>query len=470
MSSSVLNGGRSGSVILNPPGELELPRGTGDASGRPLVFFSRLLGPLLAGYLLFDKAFAYLRLPGTPLYVGEIVLVVGVFGSLAATGYLRVVIREEPIMTLLAAFFLLGIIRFLPGVKAYGITAIRDFALVYYCLFAFFIAAALAAAPDALERLVVQLIRFVPWLLIWLPLSVVFQALISHAPHVPFSSVSVLDHKTGNAAIAALIALGALWLFPDGRGARSRAVWSTVALLTIALAGTQNRGGLLGAAAGAIVGLAFMPNRRWLIVRAVSVMSIALALALLLPLKIPAAGEQGRTFSVSQLVSNVASIGGAHEAGNLAGTVSGRQQLWTMIYHKQVADGLLVEGYGFGPNVAFIAGGLAAEGNPADPLRSPHNSHLDVLARMGLVGFSVWLALWVGWYWRVIVRGRRLAQRGFHARRQVAVLCLMITTSILVSSFFDPQLEGAQVAALLWTSFGVGVAVTSLGLPLNHRG
>ena len=89
MSSSVPNGGRSGSVILNPPGELELPRGTGDASGRPLVFFSRLLGPLLAGYLLFDKAFAYVHLPGTPLYIGEIVLVVGVFGSLAATGYLR---------------------------------------------------------------------------------------------------------------------------------------------------------------------------------------------------------------------------------------------------------------------------------------------------------------------------------------------------------------------------------------------
>ena len=465
MSSSVPNGGRSGSVILNPPGELELPRGTGDASGRPLVFFSRLLGPLLAGYLLFDKAFAYVHLPGTPLYIGEIVLVVGVFGSLAATGYLRVAVREEPIMTLLAAFFLWGIIRFLPGVRAYGIFAVRDFALVYYCLFAFFIAAALAAAPDALERLVVQLTRFVPWLLIWLPVGVVLAALIKHAPHVPFSSVSVLNHNTGNAAITALIALGALWLFPGGRGARSRAVWSTVALITIALAGTQNRGGLLGAAAGAIVGLAFIPNRRWLIVRAVSVISIALALAVLLSVKIPATGGQGRTFSVSQLVSNVASIGGAHETGNLAGTVNGRQQLWTMIYQKQVADGLLVEGYGFGPNVAFLAGGLAAEGNLADPLRSPHNSHLDVLARMGLVGFSLWLALWVGWYWRVIARCRRLAQRGFHARRQVAVLCLMITTSILVSSFFDPQLEGAQVAALLWTAFGVGVAVTSLAGP-----
>jgi O-antigen ligase len=423
--------------------------------------YGRLLGPLLAGYLLFDKAFAYLHLPGTPLYVGEMVLVVGVFGCLTATGYLRIVTRNEPVLTLLAAFFLLGLIRFLPGVRAYGINAVRDFALVYYCLFAFFIAAALARAPDMLGRLVIQLTRFVPWLLMWLPLGLVLQALVPHGPNVPATSVSVLTHKTGNAAIAALIALGALWLFPPGRGARSRAAWSIVALVTMALAGTQNRGGLLGAVAGAMVGLALVPNRRWLIVRAVSVVSIALALAVLLSVRIPATGGQGRTFSASQLLANVASIGGAQEAGNLAGTVNGREQLWSIILHKQVADGRLADGYGFGPNIAYLADGLAGEGSTADPLRSPHNSHLDVLARMGWVGLSLWLALWVAWYWRVVARCRRLAQRGLHARRQVAVLCLMITTSILVSSFFDPQLEGAQVAALLWTAFGVGVAVTS---------
>jgi hypothetical protein len=57
---------------------------------------------------------------------------------------------------------------------------------------------------------------------------------------------------------------------------------------------------------------------------------------------------------------------------------------------------------------------------------------------------------------------QRLARQGLYARRQVAVLSLMVTTAILVSSFFDPQLEGPQVAVLLWTSFGVGVAVTSV--------
>jgi O-antigen ligase len=444
--------GASTDITLNPAYR---PR----KSGRLFVLYGRLLGPLLAGYLLFDRAFAYLHLPGTPLYVGEMVLVVGILGALTATGYLRIAVRNEPVLTLLAVFFLWGLIRFLPGLHAYGINAVRDFALVYYCLFAFFTAAALARSPDILERLLTQLGRFVPWLLIWLPIGVTLAA--RHAPNVPFTTVSVLSHKTGNAAIAALIALGSMWLFPNGRSARSRTVWSIMALVVIALSGTQNRGGLLGAVAGAVVGLAFYQNRLRLIARVVVLMALGLSLATLLSVHTPSAGGQGRAFSASQLFANVGSLGGGQESGNLGGTVNGREQLWSQVLHKQTSDGLLIHGYGFGPNLAYLAGGLAAEGDPADPLRSPHNSHLDVLARMGLVGFSLWIALWLGWYWRLVRRCRRLAERGLQARRHVAVLCLMVTTAILVSSFFDPQLEGAQVAALLWTAFGVGVVVTS---------
>jgi hypothetical protein len=417
-----------------------------------------LLGPLLGGYLLFDKAFAYLRLPGTPLYVGEMVLAIGGLGALTATGYLRITVRNEPVLTLLAVFFLWGLIRFLPGVRVYGINAVRDFALVYYCLFAFFTAAALARSPDILERLVMQLARFVPWLLIWLPIGLILAPLLPHVPNVPTTTVPVLTHKSGNAAIAALIALGSLWLFPDRRSARSRAVWSIIALAVIALSATQNRGGLLGAAAGAMVGMAFFRDRLRLIVRAVTVIALGLSLAAMLSLKLPATGGQGRAFSVSQLFANVASIGGANEAGNLAGTVQGRDVLWSRVLHKQVADGLVIPGSGFGPNLAAQVGVYDAG---TDALRNPHNSHLDILARMGVVGLLLWIALWFAWYRRLVAGCRRLTERGLHARRQVAVLCLMVTTAILVSSFFDPQLEGAQVAALLWTTFGVGVAVTS---------
>jgi len=441
---------------LGAPG----PHGPRRPSGRLLLLYGRLIGPLLAGYLMFDRAFAYLHVPGTPLYVGELVIVIGVLGVLSATGYLRAAIRDEPILALLAAFFVWGLLRFLPGYRAYGVNAIRDFALCYYCLFAFLIAAALARSPGILERLINQLARFVPWLLVWLPIALLLEPRsATHGPNVPFTAVSVWTHKPGNAALAALLALGSLWLFRGGRSARSRAAWSLMAFLVLALSATQNRGGLLAVAVGAMAGLAFLPDRRRLVGRAAAVMVLALGLAILLPVRFGSVGLQGRAFSASQLLSNVASIAGKKEAGNLEGTVAGREVLWSLIFHHQVAEGQLLYGSGFGPNLATEVG--IYEGSLSDPLRNPHNSHLDVLARMGLVGFALWVALWLCWYRRLVVGCRRLERRGLPARRSVAILCLMVATAILVSSFFDPQLEGAQVAALLWTAFGIGVAVTS---------
>ena len=86
-----------------------------------------------------------------------------------------------------------------------------------------------------------------------------------------------------------------------------------MALLVIALSATQNRGGLLGATAGAAVGLAFLPSRDRLrlILRAVAVTALGLGLAVQLSLKIPAASGRSRAFSASQLIANVLSIGGA---------------------------------------------------------------------------------------------------------------------------------------------------------------
>jgi hypothetical protein len=61
-----------------------------------------------------------------------------------------------------------------------------------------------------------------------------------------------------------------------------------------------------------------------------------------------------------------------------------------------------------------------------------------------------------------------LEEAGLHQRRQVAVLCLAVVTAILVSSVFDPQLEGPQVAILLWTCFGVGITVTTTRSWYDH--
>jgi O-antigen ligase len=172
-----------------------------------------------------------------------------------------------------------------------------------------------------------------------------------------------------------------------------------VALVVIALAATQNRGGFLGVAAGAAIGLAFLKDRLTLVVHAVVITAIALGLATMLDLKVPFAGLQGRGYSASQLMDNITSLGGADSPGNLGGTMEGREQLWSRILDKQVTDGRLIDGSGLGQNLASEVGVYDAG---KETLRSPHNSHLHVTARMGLAGMSLWCALWLCWCWRAI--------------------------------------------------------------------
>jgi hypothetical protein len=455
MSLSLLNREQARGFLEAAPGQAQ--------GGRLFILYGRLLGPLLGGYLFFDRAFAYIRIHGTPLYVGEMVLTVGGLGVLSATGYLRIPLRDEPVLAILTAWFLWGFIRFLPGLQAYTILAVRDFALCYYCLFAYFVAATLARAPEFLDTWLAQLSRVSPWLLAWLPFALVVAPKL-HAPMVPFSGgVSILSHEQGNAGIAPLIVLGSMWLFPGTRSARSRAVLSVAAFVAIALVATQNRASLLGVAAGAVAGLVFLPGRERLrlIVRAVAVAVVGLGLAIGLSLQVPASsGPQARAFSASQLVDNALSIAAGGGAGGLGGTVAGRDQLWSLIFHQQLVEGRLFDGLGFGVNLPYLVGDTQVTSG-AVPLRSPHNSHDDVLARTGLIGFSLWIALWLGWYWQMVTGCRRLARRGLHARRQTAVLCIMVVSAILVTSYFSPQMEGAQIAALQWTAFGVGIAVTS---------
>jgi len=383
-----------------------------------------------------------------------------VLGVLLATGYLRIPVRDEPMLALLALFALWGAARAVPGLPKYGLDAVRDSALWYYSLFAFLAVAALARAPGLLDRLLGQLNRLAPWLLLWLPVAVLLTPVAEDAPMVPFTTTSILSHKPGNAAIAALLVLVWVLLFPERVGPRMRSLLGAAALLVIALSATQNRGGLLGVAVGGTIALMFVRNRVRIVIRTVIMGMVIGVLAVMLIPSLPFTGEQGRSFSPSQLIENVVSLSGAEvdSGSNLSGTVDGREELWTRILDKQIRNGELITGSGFGPNLA-AAVGVLDEGK--ETLRNPHNSHLNVLARMGVVGLCLWIVLWLSWYRSVARACRRLAGQGLWVRRRVAVMTMSVTGSIHVSSFFDPQLEGPQIAILLWTLFGVGVAVCS---------
>jgi O-antigen ligase len=98
-------------------------------------------------------------------------------------------------------------------------------------------------------------------------------------------------------------------------------------------------------------------------------------------------------------------------------------------------------------------------------LRNAHNSHITLLARIGLPGFTLWVLLWVVWFRRVS-RLARLARRGLRDQAvNLAVWLLAGVVGLLVVSFDDPTLETPQGAIWLWAMVGLAVAHTVIARP-----
>jgi hypothetical protein len=344
-----------------------------------------------------------------------------------------------------------------PGLAPYGLDAPRDAALWYYALFAFLAVAAMSVQPALPHQMADRLSRWSPAVLVWLAVSLILVPFADRAPTVPFTEVSVLSHKPGGTATAALLVLAVLWLGPDHERRRGRVALSFLALLVIALIATQNRGALIGILAGGTVGLAFLVDRIRILLWALAGFGITLTLMLLLSVKVPFPGEQGREYSAQQLGTNVVSLTGAETPEGLSGTVDGRKQLWTLVLDRQISERRLLAGAGFGLNLAAEVN-VFDEGE--DSLRNPHNTHLSVLARMGALGTLLWILVWGGWYWRMAAACRRLRHTTRHADGQMGGVCLVVVTAVLVAAVFDPLLEGPQVAIPLWSLFGIGLTIT----------
>jgi hypothetical protein len=423
----------------------------------PFSRFAALLLPVLGAYCLFDRAAAYIHVPGTPLYMAEALLGIGVIAAAIRPTYAWVAIRDDPLLCALVGFFLWGIAHTLLNLREYGFTwVVHDSALWYYSLFAVLVAAAALASPDLPRRYLDRFSRFMPWLLAWLPLAVVLQAATHIHTRVPFSPISVLDHKDGDVSVVVFLCVATLWHLPDERRSdRSRRNLCLLGVGTALLAGTQNRGGLV-AGSVALVALVYLaPSVGRPAVKGVVAVAVG---AILVGMLMPNLGTRSsRSVSPSQLAANLESLAGINKSDQLQGTEQARQRQWSYVLKLESADRALLAGWGPGPNLGF--GAVTASGD--ETLRVPHNSHVDVVARLGLVGLGLWLLMWGCWFWRLSRSRAWLSAADFHRRRRAVEVCIAATLAILVNAVFDPALEGAQVAVLLWTLFGLGAVLSN---------
>jgi hypothetical protein len=411
----------------------------------------RFLPLPLAGYALFDRGFAYVHLPGIPLYMGELLVVGGLITLAVGTPSVRQAVRRCPPAAILIAFALWGLLRTVPFAGHFGVDAIRDAALWYYSLVAIVVAALVSARPDLPEEWAQRYERFIPWLLAWSPIAIVFGERFTQLL-VPNSDVAVFSHKAGNIGVHAATALAFIWLMPQhGERLRRRLFLTVLATLVIGITATQSRAGLVSACAALAVALLLSRYGVRMVLYMVGTVALALVLAWSIDLRMT---TDRREISVGQLIENIASLSG-DKSSDLSTTVKWRDDLWNSVLDRTSEEKKLPAGWGFGPNLAEE---LGFEGDAAQPLRSPHNSHIDVIARMGLVGGGLWIALWLSWFTLLVRTRRRMSALG-NVRRSLIDVCMAGVVGILVNAYFDPSLESPQVALWLWTLFGLGIGL-----------
>lgn len=426
----------------------------------------RLEGALLfalGGYLFFDRAFAWIHVPGTPLFVGELVIVLGVIALLSTNAQLGRVMRVSAALKALAAYMGWGALLLVGAIATYGQDAIRDAALWYYGIVAVFVIVLVTSRPTRVGSWIRLFGRSIPLFLIWFPIATVVDALFRDvAPLVPDSAIPITAHRTGNMAVMAAAGLGFLWLVDrDGEmyTERQRVGLTVLGTIVLLFAAMKNRGGFVAAAVALAIAFLFLRKKRSEISMVmIGAVVVLMTIGLLGNVKIGLFTD-GREVSVEQLLNNLTSVidqdaGGSRQTS----TTAWRLQIWGAVLNDVTTE-LPLTGFGPGPDLGERYG-ITSDADV--PLRNPHNSHVGVLARSGFVGVGLWAVLWLVWSAELLMARARMLVRGHTVEAGIMVWMVVTVAAILVNAIFDPTLEGPQVAWWLWGMLGLGIGMVTL--------
>ena len=147
--------------VTAPAGATSLP--SSRARPRSFVWFTPAPGLLLGGYLFLSKSFAYLHIPRTPLFVGEVVMGIGIVEALQVRSPWRRLLATAPVLKALAAFMAVCSVRLIRDLPVYQLDAVRDSSVWYYGIFAFLAAAAALRDPTFVPRLIRWYRLVLPW-------------------------------------------------------------------------------------------------------------------------------------------------------------------------------------------------------------------------------------------------------------------------------------------------------------------
>ncbi len=420
---------------------------------------------ILAGYALGGRGFSNLRVPGTALYVGELLILVFA-GYMAAT----IPFRRQKLLQgtffekLVLVFMAYGFLRLCFSLRDYdALTAIRDSASWYYGAF-FVVGAYFSRSPRNVGLLFKLLLGIGLIYPAWGALNNWWPGLLQRLSVSGYPLIMLKgDHLGMNLAMATLLLLMFAKL-SSGLWKMALTGWAAVAFAMTAF----------GMARAAYVGLLFgmvfltITYSRWLLGRMLLFLPVGFVAASVVFLVAESGSQDEQLGVLLDEVVSIVDVGGRRDYATASGAMSSdnneyRLEWWGYILKEVVPKSPLV-GTGFGADITtnFMVrrfGPAAALSGDDDAPRSPHSIHFTILARMGLVGLMLWATL-IGAYAFHLLRAIFAARRAKDSTRAWLLASVSgLFFIILGTASFGVLIEGPFAGIWFWFIMGVGSAL-----------
>lgn len=424
--------------------------------------FIIILGLALVGYAYGNKGFAYIGI--APIYVDSLIFATAVLVLILRPRSVQMI--KDPSIALLSVFMIWGAARTISFIGTYGSEALRDSVVWAWGTVALAVAH-LVGQGLSLNAVASWYGTTMKWFVVWIacafPFYIFLGDMLPRWPWGPEEGTPVIVFKGGDVGVqlAGIIAFFLVTVPAMPRRNPLLSTWVTLPcwLVSFVVAASINRGGFLAL----LIATAFSAYCARL--KRVAVLGLVFGLFVLFGAfssandVLPEYRRGDRAISIEQLSTNIQSM--FTDVDNFGGTGTKRWRLewWGSIISYTFDGEYFWTGKGFGVNLADDDGFQVTSDRS---LRSPHNGHLTILARMGVPGFTVWILFLLTLLfrlWKRYKKWKRLAE-DFHAG--VCAWVLTFLGAALINATFDVYLEGPMGGIWFWSVVGLAIGLIDL--------
>jgi hypothetical protein len=343
---------------------------------------------------------------------------------------------------LILFFIAISCIYILRGFAKYDILdLIRDSFIFQYGWFVFI----LFLFKDKIEQVWETLFFIYKWFPFVALLNFILQYFVPFFETVtPFGGIPILLYKNGDMGVQLLISTLLLLYTFEKKPLKWRVLLSLVIALDFLILASYSRSGIVAFLSSMLCFIYFnkdiqLQSRVRLLLKYLPVI-LLIVTPIYINIKVTE-NFQGRSVGFEQIKNNFSSI-----IGGTTDATSEDNVVWRLVWWAKILD------YSFSAPNFFIGKGLGMSLATDDDiitldenLRSPHNFHLNIMARFGVLIFLIWT------YFLIQVL-KPLFKKQLIARR-LLIGCILL--AFLINASFDVFLEGPMGAFPFWTWVGL---------------